>query len=642
MLDSQQESTDELDNTFSIFTPPPNVSATEWADKYFYLSQESSAEPGKFNSGRTPFVRGILDEFTNPDTEYITVRAPRQIIKTTFILIGLGYTIHLDPCPMLVLEPTLDLGQRVSKRRVSPMFRDTPVLAEIIGPDRSRVSDNTIMNKSFPGGALTIAGANSTAGLISEPRKKLFFDEIDYYPPSIKNEGNPIATAEAGSITFWDRKIVKVSRPSVKDISPIDKCFEQSDQRYYHVPCHACGKKQKLEWEQVKWTDNDPKTAVYVCKFCGAAWDDGQRVNAMMQGQWIGEKPFEGHAGFTLNGIYHIWRPLPILVKNFLYANEQKRMGNLQPLHDWLNDEFGESWAIEAEKIEAQPLMERRENYGPGSVPWRVLYLTAAVDDQDDRVEVEVFGWRATKRQEPEERWSVEKVRFFRNKTAAGESRRSNQEVWNELDEYLKREFQTEDGRPLRISATCIDSGGHHTDEVYRFCNPRASRHIYAVKGMDGPRPIWPPRASKSKKHKGSLVRIVGVDTAKDAIYGSLKVVGEGPGRGHYPNSYTIEDFQEVTAERVTLKYRRGRQYRVWECPHGVPNHGLDLHVYALAALRARSVPWEILLRSAPIEPPAPKKPPEPGGETAPSENAPAAAAPKTSGRKIRFRFGKS
>lgn len=645
MYGSQEILTNGLDDTFLIFTPPPNLTATEWADEYFYLSRESSAEPGKYNSRRTPFVRGILDELTNPDTETIVVRACRQVVKTTVILIGIGYSMDIDPCPMLLIEPTLDLAERVSKRRISPMLRDTQVLSELVGPARSKDADNTILNKTFPGGALTVAGANSPAGLISEPRKKLFFDEIDYYPVTVAQQGDPIATALECAITFWDRKIVYVSRPSVKKLSRIDACFEASDGRHFYVPCHSCGKKQKLEWEHVRWDKGRPETAVYVCSHCGTAWDDGQRLEALIDGEWIAGKSFNGIAGFSLNGIYHPWRPLGAMAKNFLNANEKKKHGNLQPLRDWENDQLGQSWEDEAERSAPEPLMDRREDYSPASLSYRTLYLTAGVDVQGDRIEIEIVGWRASKRDEPEESWGIEDLVIYFDRGPDGTPRKDDK-VWEkdgELDQILKREYTTQDGRRLRISAACIDSGGHKTDEVYRFCNTRVSRHIYAVKGIDGPRPIWPPRAGKSKKYKGSLVWLVGVDTAKDFIYSGLRVATPGPGYAHFPAAYTLEYFQQLTSEEVRTKYKNGRPVRYWFKPAGVRNEALDRRVYALAALRSRNVPWEILVRSAPTEPP-PELPPSATLASAASSvpaDKPSPPAPLLGRRKVRFRFGR-
>jgi phage terminase large subunit GpA-like protein len=621
---------------------------------------------GPFDSRRTPFMRGILDEFTNPDTETISVRAPRQLVKTTVMLIEICRSIHVDPCSMLLIEPTLDLAESVSKRRLQPAFRDVQVLADLGARTRSRDSENTILKKTFPNGAgLTLAGANSTSGLISEPRKKIFYDEVDYYAATIGQMGDPIATSLQCAITFWDRKICYMSRPSVKGISRIDACIDASDERYFLVPCHACGQGQKLEFEQVRCQDKDPATAVYLCKFCGEAWNDAQRVENMMNAEslgwgWRGERAFSGHAGFTLNGVYHVWRPLSRFMKNFFDANVKNKQGNKQPLRDWENDEFGRSWEEDAETIAAQPLLERREAYGAKRLPWPILYLTAGVDVQDNRIEVEVVGWRAVNREENVESWGVEDLVFYFDKPAAKNESDSGDDVpltskatWDQLDLLKSKVYRTQDGRELRITAMCIDSGGHRTNEVYRYCNRRITRNIYAVKGADGSRTIWPRRASKSIKQKGSLLWIVGVDTAKDAIYNSLRVNAHGPGYAHFPETYQLEYFEQLTSERVGVKFRNGRPYRYWYKPASVANEALDRRVYALAALYSKPVPWEILAKSAPSEPPpAPPTDGGRGGEPALSKvegpsAAPAAAQPNNppnpnlGGRRVRFKFGR-
>ena len=361
----------------------------------------------------------------------------------------------------------------------------------------------------------------------------------------------------------------------------------------------------------------------------------------MIDGELIAEKPFNGVAGFTLNGIYNIWRPLGVMAKHFLDANKKKKQGNLQPLRDWENDELGQSWEDEAERTVPEPLYERRENYSASAIPWRVLYLTAGIDVQDDRLEIEIVGWRATKRDEPEESWGIDDIVLYYDKTPDG-SARQHGSIWatgGELDELLKREYRTEDGRMLRISAVCIDSGGHHTDDVYKFCNRKLGRHIYAIKGADGSRPIWPHRAGKSKKYKGSLVWIVGVDTAKDLVYSSLRVAEPGPGYAHFPVAYDLDYFQQLASEQVKTKYKNGRPVRYWFKPAGIRNEALDRRVYALAALRSRSVPWEIIIRNAPSEPP-----PETPDNVAPNspEEKPLISMPKSPklvGRKTRVRF---
>jgi phage terminase large subunit GpA-like protein len=208
----------------------------------------------------------------------------------------------------------------------------------------------------------------------------------------------------------------------------------------------------------------------------------------------------------------------------------------------------------------------------------------------------------------------------------------------------LKKYYTSEDGRHLRIAAAAVDSGGHHTQSVYRFCDRRIGRHIYAIKGSAGARPIWPKRAGKSKKHAGSLIWLVGVDTAKDAIYARLRIITAGPGYCHFPADYDEAFFRQLTAEQVRTRYIKGHPVREWHKPPGVRNEALDVRVYALAALYSRSVPWEILARSAPSEPPLAPEGSAPVGAQfiAPKEpKPPTSGPPSIGGRRVRFKFGR-
>jgi phage terminase large subunit GpA-like protein len=350
------------------------------------------------------------------------------------------------------------------------------------------------------------------------------------------------------------------------------------------------------------------------------------RYEAIIKGEWIAEGAFNGTAGFHLWEAYNPWVKLSEMAKAFVQAMAAKAEGNLEPLRAFENTSLGKTWVEQAETVSADPLFNRRENYSIGAAPWQILYATCGVDVQDDRLEYEIVGWRATRRGETEESWGLENGAIYRDP--------AQPEVWVELDEILGREITTEDGRKLRLGATAIDSGGHHTQAVYNFCNKRLARRIYSVKGMQGPRPMWPPRAGLSKKFRGSRVWIVGVDSAKDAIYARLRMAGAGPGYCHSPVSYDETFFRQLTAEKVRTRFVKGFPRREWFKADGVRNEALDRRVYAFCALYSRNVPWEILVRSAPTEPPPETTPP-------PSPAAPPApaAGSRRPGRNIRFRI---
>ena len=560
------------------------------------LSPESSAEPGKWRTSRTPYLREIMDALVDPDVETEVVMSSSQVGKTECCLNVTGFYIEHDPAPILFIEPTLDIAEAYSKDRLSPMIRDTASLAQLIADPKSRDSGNTILHKRFRGGHLTLAGSNSPSGLSSRPIRIVIIDEADRCAPSAGAEGDPIALAIKRTTTFWNRKILIVSTPTIKNRSNIEAAFEASDKRYYNVPCHSCREYQVLKWSQVKWTHRDPDSALYICEHCGAGWDDSQRYDAILAGRWQATAPFNGTAGFHIWEAYNPWVPLRKMVATFLAAHAKIQQGDSEAMKSFVNTSLGQTWSEKSEGVAADPLLDRRENYAADRLPYRVLYLTAGVDVQDDRIEIEIVGWRSQRRDDPEESWGSEVIILHGDP--------AKPEIWDELDEITTRTWQTEDGRQLRLGAACIDSGGHHAASVYKFCNRRIGRHIYAIKGMSGSRPIWPPKVGKSRAHKNSKVWIVGVDVCKDTIYSRLRIAEPGPGYCHFPLAYDREYFDQLTSEEVRTRFVKGHPLREWHKPTGKRNEALDRRAYALAALYSRPVPWDILSRNAPDKPP--------------------------------------
>ena len=301
------------------------------------LSPEASAEAGKWYTSRTPYLRGIMDAASDPVVTTLVVESSSQVGKTETCLNIIGFHIHQEPAPILLLEPTLEMAEAISKDRVAPMIRDSAVLSDIVGDPRSRSSENTLLHKRFPGGHLTMSGANSAAGLSSRPIRVLICDEVDRYPASAGAEGDPVALAVKRTTTFWNRKLGFISSPTIEGLSRIDAAFEASDKRFFQVACHSCAKRQKLEWEYVRWEEGRPDTAVYVCRHCGTAWDDQQRYEAIHAGIWIAEKEFNGTAGFHLNELYNPWVVLGEMAARFLDAKHKPDRGDDDALRTFVN-----------------------------------------------------------------------------------------------------------------------------------------------------------------------------------------------------------------------------------------------------------------------------------------------------------------
>lgn len=557
------------------------MTVSQWADTHLYLSPEDSAESGKYLSDRAPYQRGIMDAFSEPGVEEVVMMSSAQVGKTLILKSLIGYFIDLDPSPILVVQPTIEMGETFSKDRLAPMIRDTPALVGKVRDAKSRDSGNTILKKHFPGGHLTIAGANSAASLSSRPIRVLLCDEVDRYPPSAGTEGDPVNLARKRTATYRARKkIALVSTPGLKGHSRIERAWLQSDQRRYFVPCPHCGHRHVLEWANVLVNEDEVIKTCLVCPACGVLIRDSDRPLMLAQGQWVAQCPENPIPGFHLNELYSPWRKLSEIASDFLRAR-----GNPEEEKTWWNTAMGQPFESVGEQADAQQLAQQREAYAADQLPEGVLTVTAGVDTQKDRLEIELVGWGAG-----EESWGIEHIVLHGSP--------ADPELWQRLDTLLANtRLPTEDGRVLRVAACCIDSGGHHVQQVYEFATPRAARNVWAVKGQFGPRPVWPKRQTKSKKYRGHTVRLIGVDTAKDTIYARWQVAEGKPGYCHFPMSYDEAWFQQATVEKLVTRIdARGNEVRAWQKSSGARNEALDCRVYAYAALQGLKIERRLIL----------------------------------------------
>ena len=543
--------------------PPPNLTVSEWADSFRMLSSEASSESGKWKTERAEYQRGIMDAFSDASIDTVIWMSSAQVGKTEALLNILGYYISQDPSPILLLQPTIDMAQTFSKDRLAPMVRDTPLLHGIIDM-KSRSAGNTILHKSFAGGHVTMAGANSPASLASRPVRVVLCDEIDRYPQSAGDEGDPVNLAFKRSTTFWNKKRMIVSTPTIKGESRIEAAYEESDKRKFYVPCHECGQHQVLMWHSVKWDDNKPETAKYYCEHCGSAWSNAQRWQNIKKGEWRAEKPTNGVAGFWLNEIYSSWVKLEEMVTNFIEAKKSPHT-----LKTFVNTSLGESWEDDqGDGLDESEIASRRETYE--AVPNNALVLTCGVDIQDDRIEGEVKAWG-----DKEESWGIKPFIIY--------GRPSLPKVWQDLDEIILSTYKREDGTTMRVLCTCIDSGGHFTEDVYKYCKTREANRVFAIKGSSvAGKPII-SRPSMNNKQKVKLFSI-GTDTAKELIYSRLQIEEFGAGYMHFNMNFDDEYFLQLTAEKIKTTYRKGFAKREWVKTRA-RNEALDTNVYNLAAL---------------------------------------------------------
>lgn len=554
--------------------PEPALSVSTWADEHRFLSSSASSEPGRWRTSRTPYLKEIMDCLSpSHPAERVVVMSGAQIGKTECGNNWIGYVIHHSPGPMLMVQPTVEVAKRVSKQRIAPMIEATPALRGRVAESRARDSGNTVQVKEFEGGLLIITGANSGAGLRSMPIRFLFMDEVDEYPGDVDGQGDPVALAEKRTATFARRKVLLTSTPTLKGLSRIEREYLESDQRRFFVPCPLCGYAEYLTWRdpahhRIEWEEGHPETAHMVCAGCGERVEERFKTEMLERGEWRATADAVNRTvGFHLSALYSPlgWKSWAKCAAEFLSAKEDPFR-----LKTWVNTVLGETWEERGDSVNAGDLSSRRERFA-AEVPTGVGVLVAAVDVQGDRLEAVVKGYGAG-----EESWLIAFTQLHGDPARA--------EVWQELDQFLSQEFEHESGQKLRVETTVIDSGGAHTEHVYRYTRARFSRRVFPVKGGSiAGRPLV-ERPSVHNQYRVPLF-VLCVDTGKDVVLSRLRIGSPGPGYVHLPEWTDEEYLAQLTAEKAIRKYVKGRgAVREW-VKLRERNEALDLEVYALAAL---------------------------------------------------------
>ena len=570
-------------------TPDPLLTVSEWSDRHRMLSSKASAEPGRWRTSRTPYLKAIMDCLspTSPVERVVFMKAA-QLGATEMGSNWIGYVIHHAPGPMMAVWPTVEMAKRNSKQRIDPLIEESSALAELIAPARSRDSGNTNLAKEFRGGVLVMTGANSAVGLRSMPVRYLFLDEVDGYPIDVDGEGNAVALAEARTRTFSRRKIFIVSTPTIAGVSTIEREYEASDQRRYFVPCPHCGHRQWLRFEQLRWDKAQPETAAYLCESCDTAIAEHHKTWMLERGEW--RAMAEGKtAGFHLSSLYspvgwRAWRDIAAAWETAV----NKDSGSAAAIKTFKNTELGETWVEEGEAPDWQRLVERREDYRIGSVPAGGLLLVGGADVQKDRIEASIWAFGRGK-----ECWLVE------HRVLMGDTARDA--VWKRLAEMLAESWTHASGAALPLARFALDTG-FATQEAYAFVRACRDSRVMAVKGVArGAALIGTPTAvdmsqGGKKLRRGTKVFTVAGGIAKLEFYNNLRKsadVNEDGVTPIYPAGFVhlpkidAEFIQQLCAEQlITRRDRNGYPVREWQKMRE-RNEALDCYVYARAAASA-------------------------------------------------------
>jgi phage terminase large subunit GpA-like protein len=459
---------------------------------------------------------------------------------------------------------------------------------ERVKPARSRDAGNTVLSKEFPAGLLVITGANSAVGLRSMPARYLFLDEVDAYPPSADEEGDPVALAEARTRTFsWRSKVMLGSTPTIQGLSRIEREFEASDQRRFFVPCPHCGDMQWLRFERLRWEKGEPGSAHYLCASCEGRIEEHHKTAMLEAGEWrptaTSEDP--GTIGFHTSALYSpvgwlSWEHIARLCE-VATTDEAKR--------SFKNSVLGETWVETGEAPDWQRLYERRESWQIGTVPRGGLFLTAGADVQKDRIEVDVWAWGRGL-----ESWLVDHIVI--------EGGPEQAQTWGDLGALLGRTWLHANGTRIAIAKLAIDTG-YETPAVYAWARRAGHAQVAPIKGVEGfnrAAPVIGPThvdvtEGGKKLRRGARLWTIAVSTFKSETYRYLRLsaptdeeIAAGAkcpaGFVHLPNGTEAEWLKQLVGEQlVTIKTKRGFSRLDWQKLRE-RNEALDCRVYARAA----------------------------------------------------------
>lgn len=574
---------------------------SQWAEENFYLSKESSYQQGAWRAH--PYQVAILDCMGNDEITEVDFIKSARVGYTKMLLAAMAYFAEHKRRNQALWQPTDDDADRFSKIEFDTMMRDVAVMRPIFPWLEQRHKNNTTSLKVFIGATVYLRGGKAARAYRALSVDVAILDELDGFDLDIEKEGSPflLSGKRIEGATF--PKHIVGSTPKLRGFSMVEDRCDVADEFFrFHIPCPHCRQWTQLRWGGkdkaygFKWIDGDQSTVRHACEHCASLCTQAEFLAIWSAGRWISPNgvwidplgQFRGVDGELVatpsHVAFHIWTaysPMvdwPDIVKEFLYAKAKAKRGDKAALKTFVNTTLGESWEEDVEKTDHTELMRRGGGYELRTVPRGGLVLTAGVDVQDNRFEIRVYAWGRG-----EECWLVDSL--------ALEANPADERDWDKLDAYLQTRFRHASGQQLGVEATAIDTGGHFTHQVYNFCRLRIRRRIHAIKGDSKQgSPIKGRSSAQDVNFRGKIIKkgvklwLVGTDTAKDLLFGRLKVITPGPGCMHFPKGVDEQFFEQLTSEvRVLQRTGAGEQYR-WIKKAGVRNEVLDCTVYAMFA----------------------------------------------------------
>lgn len=574
--------------------PKESMTISQWADKHMVLP-DGSSESGQYSSETIPYQKAIMDAITDPEVVDVAVMSSSQVGKTTIIMCGICYYIDYEPATQMMVMPTISDAEKFSKTRLSQVFAEIPEIAGKVADSKSRSSGNTILLKCYPGGSISISGANSPSSLASDPRRIIWMDEVDRFPESAGPEGNPVKLAEKRATSYWNKKHIKTSTPTIKGKSRIEDAYNEGSMEEWCVKCPECGEWQPYDFQRVNFD-----TVTMTCKECGCLCGEKQWKES--EHKWIARHPErKKRRSFRLNELISPFVDWEEIIEGWNKAiKKYKKWHDPEDLKTFINTVLGETWDETKyldDALDDKVLAKRAEDYGTADIPEGVLLLTAAIDVQGNRFEVEIRGWARDY-----ESWGIYKTEI------PGEL--IQDEPWDELESYLEQTLRFADGRSLNIAGFTIDTGGSFTNKCYKWVKKmkKQGKKCFGIKGYAGKPgiPLLYHRtvAEIKEEHKGkevvvdrTMIQILGVDAGKEDITRRLGISEPGPGYCHFPvgRGYDQDYYEGLTSEQQMEKKVNGIYKKVWVKKAGVRNEPFDLLNYNYAAVELLRPDWDVL-----------------------------------------------
>jgi len=574
------------------FKPRKKLTVSEWADMHRVLSVKGSPEPGRWRTSRNPMLREIMDcmSDTSPVREISIIKASQVGVTDGPFIATIGYYMDYSPWPVMVLMPTIESRATWRIQKLNPLLTDTPAIRALIST-RSRDTSNTQDAIDYGASTLYLAGGNSPNSYAQKSVRIVMLDDLDRFPSSIKNEGDPV---ELGRTRFkaFNRsyKYLKASTPTVDGASLIKREYDAGDGREYQVQCPHCAEFIVLKMAQL-FADEALTEAWYVCEHCGAEIPEHHKTTMLAErgyggtARWVPQRPeVKHHRSYHISSLYAplglgpSWLDLITLFRRIV------KSGDKESLQVFINSYLGETWKDERSSVETSEMVQRanEDGYEMGQIPPGVLVITMGIDTQDSWLEYTRLGWS----------WDGERIKHavIDHGQIFGDT--TGTQVWDDLEAEINRPLVNAYGIEMRPRAAAIDSRGHRAKEVRDFVLRKTLKtKVYAIQGATTRmfRPIAVTGSYPTKDKRGKVVRRgyctwnVGTECCKHFIFSNITSDGRRPITERvfrfpmemseaYYNGLLSEVYDEVKKRYIP---RIGSQYK--------RNEPLDCLVYAWA-----------------------------------------------------------